>query len=85
MRFVVRDHTVWTDLATTCPIDPHRILDTGDDLSLLGLEFFLSQDPRSAAIPTPVRSFAEKTLLEIDVFQRCTGDYRYVFFLLQPV
>jgi len=43
--------------------------------------------PRATALRShrdaAVRSFAEETLLEIDVFQRCSGDYGYVFFVLQ--
>jgi hypothetical protein len=43
--------------------------------------------PRATALRShpdaAVRSFAEETLLEIDVFQRCIGDYGYVFFVLQ--
>ena len=43
--------------------------------------------PRATALHShpdgAVRSFAEETLLEIDVFQRCSGDYGYVFFVLR--
>jgi SAM-dependent methyltransferase len=51
--------------------------------------FYDELGPRATALrnhsDSAVRSFAEQTLLEIGVFQRCIGDYGYVFFVLQGV
>lgn len=45
--------------------------------------------PRATALRShpdaAVRSFAEETLLEIEVFQQCACDYGYVFFALRKV